>query len=148
MDSSLRCRRHQTRGENKMKNEGFLFDEWIETKKTLHFARKLSTINEGEIWWCGIGKNVGVEINGKSNRFSRPVLIVKKLSRFGFLGVPLTSQPKIGSWYVSFEFQEKKETAVLCQVRTLSVSRLYNKLGMVPRSDLEKVKVGLYELYR
>lgn len=30
--------------------------------------------SEGQIWWAALGKNVGVEINGKNKDFSRPVV--------------------------------------------------------------------------
>ncbi|MBQ8984906.1 type II toxin-antitoxin system PemK/MazF family toxin [Candidatus Saccharibacteria bacterium] len=124
------------------------FDGWIELKKSMDSLGKLPTIDEGDIWWCGVGENVGVEISGKSKRFSRPVMVIKKLSRFGFMGVPLTSQPKTGSWYVNFVFQSKTEAAAICQARVMSVSRLYGKIGRVPESDLEKVKIGFQQLYK
>lgn len=124
------------------------FDDWNDLKKNMDKLAKLPTINDGEIWWCGVGANVGVEISGKGKRYSRPVLIMKKLSRFGFMGVPLTSQPKKGSWYVGFEFLGKLETAVVGQAKTISVSRLYSKMGQVPKSDLDRVKAGFLALYK
>ena len=109
------------------------FDGWIRLKKKLHFCGSLPRIKEGDIWWCSCGENVGVEINGKNELFSRPVLVYKKLSRFGFVGIPLTSQVKYGSWYVEFDFKGKRQTAVLAQIRTFSVSRfrVYNILCKV-----------------
>ena len=93
-----------------------------------------------------MGENVGTEINGKSKTFARPVLVIRKLSRYSFIGVPLTSQKHEGSWYSSFEFQNKRQVAVLAQVRNFSVSRLYRKMGVVPESDLELVRNGLASL--
>lgn len=124
------------------------FDEWMELKEELHFNANIPRILEGEVWWCSFGENIGVEINGKSAIFSRPVLIMKKLSKFGFMGVPLTSQEKQGSWYVEFEFLGKKEWAALCQARVMSVSRLHGKMGQVPTSDLNSVREGFIKLYR
>lgn len=123
------------------------FDEWNEVKKMRHNASRSPVIKEGEIWWCAMGENIGVEINGKHERFSRPVLILKKLSRFGFMGVPLTSQEHEGSWYASFVFRGKKQIAVLAQSRVMSVSRLYERMGTIPNSDLEIVKAGFGKLY-
>ena len=54
------------------------FKEWIKVKETKHFENVPRTIREGEVWWCAIGENVGIEINGKSETFARPVLILKK----------------------------------------------------------------------
>ena len=123
------------------------FDEWIEIKKKIHFGGSMPKISEGDIWWCGFGENVGIEINGKSIRFSRPVLVMKKLSRQGFMGIPLTSQRKKGSWYVNFIFLNKNEYAALCQARVMSSSRLYARIGQIPKSDLNLVKNAFLKLY-
>lgn len=124
------------------------FIEWIRLKEKLHFNAKRPRVLEGEVWWCSVGENVGAEINGKSTRFTRPILIMKKLSALTFMGIPLTSQQKTGSWYQEFTFLNKKEYAALCQARVVSVSRLHSKLGRVPESDLEIVKRAFLNLYR
>ena len=124
------------------------FKEWINLKEKIHFSNSAPKINEGDIWWCGFGENVGIEINGKSTRFSRPVLVMKKLSRQGFMGVPLTSQEKIGSWYAKFIFLGKDEYAAVCQARVMSTSRLYSKIGQIPKTDLDIVKKAFHELYK
>ncbi|MBQ9017975.1 type II toxin-antitoxin system PemK/MazF family toxin [Candidatus Saccharibacteria bacterium] len=126
-----------------------LLRHWNVAKENLHNLpeRKIQLVRDGEVWWVGIGENVGVEINGKSEYFSRPVLVLKKLSRFGFMGVPLTSQEHNGKWYAAFEFKGIKETAVLSQARVYSASRLYSRIGQVPDSDLELVRDGFLELY-
>ena len=126
-----------------------LLNDWNVIKEDFHNTpeKKLQLVRQGEIWWVGVGENVGVEINGKSEYFSRPVLVLKKLSRYGFMGVPLTSQAHTGSWYVSFGFQDRVETAVLSQARVYSITRLYKRIGQVPASDLEKVREGFIKLY-
>lgn len=123
------------------------FSGWINVKENVHFKGRMPDIREGEVWWCAVGENVGIEINGKNDAFSRPVVILKKLSKYGFLGVPLTSQEHNGSWYASFKFKNKVQYASLAQVRVLSVSRLYKKMGMVPNSDLRIIKNGFRKLY-
>ena len=124
------------------------FEEWIDLKKKLHFGNSVPKISEGDVWWCGFGENVGIEINGKSTRFSRPVVIMKKLSQYGFMGIPLTTREKTGEWYAEFEFLGKKQFAAVCQARVMSSSRLYKKLGQVPKSDLKIVKDAFHELYK
>lgn len=123
------------------------FDDWIEVKKNVHRVGRVPVIKDGEIWWCALGKNVGVEINGKSRTFARPVLIFKKLSRFGFLGVPLTSKPHSGSWYANFRFQGRDEVAVLSQIRVFSVSRLYSKMGDIDDTDRMTIRKAFKDLY-
>ncbi|MBQ6127564.1 type II toxin-antitoxin system PemK/MazF family toxin [Candidatus Saccharibacteria bacterium] len=124
------------------------FKQWIDLKSRLHFGASSPKISEGDIWWCGCGENVGVEINGKSSRFSRPVLIMKKLSSQGFMGIPLTSQKKTGSWYAKFVFLDKEQFAAVCQARVMSSSRLYSKIGQIPLSDLSIVKRAFIDLYK
>ena len=123
------------------------FWQWHKVKVKLHFVGRVPHVNEGEIWWYGCGENVGIEINGKHEVFSRPVLIFKKLSRFSFMGIPLTSRIREGSWYSNFTFRDKRECAVLCQARVYSVARLYDKMGRVSESDLELVRQAFANLY-
>ena len=123
------------------------FEKWMGLKKKIHFGNSAPKITEGDIWWCGCGENVGVEINGKSSRFSRPVLIMKKLSHEGFMGIPLTFTRKTGTWYAEFEFLNKKQYAAICQARVMSSSRFYSKIGQIPVLDLETVRKAFIELY-
>ena len=124
------------------------FDGWITIKKRIHGEQLLRSIREGEVWWCRIGENVGSEICGKGRDFLRPVLIIKKLSRFNFIGTPLTSKEHFGSWYVPFAFQGKEEYAVVAQVENISIYRLHYKMGEVPEQDLERVIIGLCDLLK
>ena len=119
------------------------FKGWIRIKKKIHYENVLRSIKEGEIWWCRIGENVGNEICGKGKDFLRPVLIIRKLSKTNFIGVPLTSQRHVGSWYVEFEFGRKYEYAIVSQVENVSVKRLFYKMGEVPKDDLMRVVNGL-----
>ena len=100
-----------------------------------------------EIWWTAVGENVGVEINGKSEYFSRPVLVFKKLSHLGFMGIPLSTQKHIGSWYVNFSFQGKQAYAALSQARVFSAARLYSRLGQATKNDMLKIKDGFRKLF-
>lgn len=125
-----------------------IFDNWNLLKKKLNSKNKFPSILEGEVWWCSLGKNVGVEINGKNTNFTRPILIVKKLSSVGFIGVPLTSQIKSGSWYKKFNFLGKISSAALCQVKTISVLRLQSKMGEITDLELKKIKFLLAKLIR
>lgn len=97
--------------------------------------------------WCGFGENVGIEINGKNDLFSRPVLVFKKFSQYGFLGIPLTSQPHEGTWYAHFRFHGKEQVAVLVQQRTFSSSRLYSKMGRIDEMDMRRIKEGFHRLF-
>ena len=122
-------------------------DDWIEVKKSVHSKENCPTISEGEIWWCAVGKNVGIEINGKSRKFSRPVLVFKKLSKLGFWACLLLHKIKLVLGMQVSSFRKKKETAALCQIKVISVSRLYKKIGKIPETDFAIVKNGFLRLY-
>ncbi len=122
------------------------FDEWMTVKEGLHNSNRLRSIKEGEVWWCGFGENVGAEINGKNDYFARPVVILRKLSRCNFIGIPLTSKRHEGTWYVSFVLNRREQVAVVAQIRNLSVARLYRKIGELPDADFDIIKDGLREL--
>ena len=121
--------------------------EWNRLKGNLHEFGRIPAIKEGEVWWAALGENIGIEINGKSDVYSRPVLIFKKFSRHGFMGIPLTSQPHGGLWYTPIILQNKKSMLALPQARCLSAFRLYRKIGTIYDSDLERVREAFRRLY-
>lgn len=124
------------------------YTDWMSIKSSLEISGKVTNFSEGQIWWAAIGKNIGVEIDGKHDDYSRPVIIFKKLSRLCFFAIPLTSQPHTGSWYVDFIFKGKQQYAVLSQIRIMSVSRLYNRMGKLSAGDYKKIKTGFRKLIK
>ena len=134
-----------------IKNNGVLcmeeFSRWNKVKINLDLYGRQPKISQRQIWWTGVGKNIGTEINGKNERFSRPVLIYKKLSSNKFMAIPLTSQPHEGSWYVPFMQSGKRQVAVIGDARIMSVKRLYRIMGEIDDADYEKVRAGFLRLY-
>ena len=130
-----------------MTEEGRKFVRWMALKKNLKNITNFAIFKEGEVWWTSVGDNVGIEINGKSNLFTRPVLVYKKFSNHGFLGIPLTSQRHSGSWYQHFILQGKDSYAVLSQIRTFSAARLQSRIAQIPSNDLSLIEAGLLKLY-
>lgn len=124
------------------------FLEWIKLKEKLHInIHKPPLVSEGDLWWASIGENIGKEINGKSNLFSRPVLVFKKLSHNLFLAIPTTTKERRGNWFVSITHAGKKEFIILSQVRVLDTKRLSSRLGSVDKLDVEKTKRAFQELF-
>jgi mRNA-degrading endonuclease toxin of MazEF toxin-antitoxin module len=124
------------------------FLEWIKLKEKLHINKHKSPhVTEGEIWWASLGENIGREINGKNDLFSRPVLIYKKLSRETFLGLPTTSQDRKGTWYVPITYSDFQVTVILAQARVMDTKRLSSRLGQLDESDFMKVENGFINLY-
>ena len=122
-------------------------DKWNTLKGDLHILGRRPKFATGEIWWASFGDNMGVEINGKHEFYSRPVYIFKKLSSLGFLGVPLTSQNKTGSWYVPFYFNGRFENAILAQIKVMSVYRLYDRIGELDDKNIVRIKEGFQKLF-
>ena len=122
------------------------FAGWIKIKEQIHYRIVVRSIADGDIWWCKLGENVGNEICGKGKDFLRPVLIVRKLSKTNFIGVPLTSQKHSGNWYVKFVFRNRNEYAVVAQIENISINRLHYKMGEATIGDLNKVINGVHRL--
>jgi len=120
------------------------FSEWIKVKEKLHNIEenKVPFFKEGEIWWCGIGDNIGSEVNGKSKYFSRPVYILKKFSKDMFFGIALTSKVKEGSWFVRINFLHNNQTVTLHQARNFNTRRLYTLMGQCDEETVEKIKLA------
>ena len=125
------------------------FLEWIGLKEKLHNAEYAPPFfKEGEIWWCHFGENVGTEMNGKGNFFTRPVLILKKYDKYSFLAVPLTTKQKQGTWYYTFIHNNKKQTAVLSQARVINYKRLKELFGKTDSVDYQSIKTAFLNLHK
>lgn len=117
------------------------FDRWNEKKKGADekdLGRNLF-IHEREVWWCSLGVNIGVEIDGKNNDFERPVLLVKKFNGLMFWGVPLTSKAKENPYIVKVEHQKGVSYANISQLRLLSTKRVLRKVGVISEESFAKV---------
>lgn len=125
------------------------FFEWIGLKEKLHNIEKgPPLVSERDIWWIIFGENVGSEINGKSELFSRPGLIIKKLSRSFYLVAPTTSQQREGSWYVNVGHESRSMNICLHQVRIIDYRRLSSRLGKISGVDFVRVKSAFWKLYK
>ncbi len=117
------------------------FDIWNTTKKQIHVQKssRVFYFKEREIWWCSLGTNIGVEINGKNEQFERPVLILKVFNTEGFWGIPITSKDRIGTYYYQFLRAGEKNTAILSQLRFLSSRRLLRKLDYLSKEEFSQI---------
>lgn len=118
---------------------------WHNVKSSL-INKKPPVFNEGEIWWLYIGENVGNEINGKGDKFTRPVLVLRKLSPSMFFGIPLTTKQKHGAWFVTFRFQNHPSCASLPNGSSFSALRLKDYIGNINRLDLVRIRMAYHEL--
>lgn len=121
------------------------FDEWNEVKKDAEESNRVIGIKQRGIFWAKIGENVGFEQNGKGDNFARPVLIIKKLTKELFLGIPLTSSIREDSNYFHpFEYHnaangQVKNTALILQMKAFSIKRLMNRTGIMDKQNFEVI---------
>ncbi len=120
------------------------FSGWIKIKEKLdQGSHQPPYFKEREIWWCSVGENVGSEMNGKNEFFRRPILVIRKLDRYSFLGIPLTSKIKKGTWYVTITHGGNKNTVVVSQMRHFDYRRLDKRMGTLDEADFENVVLAL-----
>jgi mRNA interferase MazF len=124
------------------------FLEWIGLKEKIHNTQSIPPFfREGEIWWCYMGENIGVEINGKHGQFSRPVLVFKKYDRYSFFALPLSTKNKTGSWYASITFGGINQVVVLSQGRALDYRRFKEKMGELEEKQVASVAEAYSQLH-
>ena len=130
-----------------MDNTDDIFDTWNREKKLIanQSDRKIY-FQEGEVWWCYIGHSLGNELSGKGSRFTRPILVFKKLNSDTCVCLPLTSQSKEGNWYISIPFQNGRQTVVLNQIRMIHSKRLQRRIGTLSEFLFDQVKEKLRDL--
>lgn len=104
---------------------------------------------EREIWFCYLGCNIGYEEDGKGERFLRPIIIIKKINKNMFIGVPLTTSSKNRSnrFYYEFNYiREIKSYAILSQIRCFDYKRLAYKSGRMSIVNFVEIKQKIKDL--
>ena len=124
------------------------FDAWNTIKKKLEDNKKKFFFKEGEIWWMSVGVNIANESCGKSDIFRRPVLVLRKLSGNSFIGLPLSSKEKVGSWFIDISINNQKRYVLLYQIRMFSTNRFESRLATLDDNDFKKVKEKLEQLLK
>ena len=126
------------------------FRSWFGIKPKIE-ERKISDdfhIEPGEIWWCSIGENVGIETDGKDSTFSRPVLVIKVFNKEHIWIVPLTSN-LFGKFRVPVDsFSSAKSAAIISQLRTISSRRLRYFIKNTTAEEISLVKAAIIDLLK
>ena len=122
------------------------FNKWNELKKKIEFEKgePEKYPKEGEVWMCSLGKNIGYEQNGSEESFSRPVLIIKKFNNQMFWAVPLsTKQKKFDFYYNYTDPNNQKVSAILAQMKLVSVKRLKRDVYIMSDKLFNEIKQKL-----
>lgn len=128
------------------------FDGWNEYKKNLEQQKPVTYESSskkyfhkpGEVWFCSIGINLGVEYCGKNQHYERPILILKKIGR-RIICIPLTSRkPPNSNFYIDLSYRIKGKAiesyALIYEVKTIDAVRLQRRLKRISDKKLNHVK--------
>ena len=122
------------------------FQEWIRLKQELEEQIKIPRFEEGEIWWCYLGENIGNEECGKGDKFLRPVLVIKKFNHNLFYGLPTTTKIKDNKYYYQTQIKDKQICLMLSQMKTIDAKRLAYRQARMPDSELVVIKKYLTKI--
>lgn len=118
-------------------------DEWNAVKKAIDRQNIKRQAASKKIFWVSIGQNVGSEVYGKSEIFTRPVLVVKAFFNHTFLGVPLTSKVRNKRSKFSHKFTDSKgkvQLALLAQIRIFDARRIEGYIGVIDDENFRIIK--------
>jgi len=105
------------------------FDAWNIEKQYVNGIEKRLYFFEREIWWCALGINVGVEIDGKNGKFERPVLVLKYINKDMVLVVPITTKGFADKNHVRININGTISFVKISQIRVVSSKRLLRKIS-------------------
>ena len=109
----------------------------------------MARILRGDIYWADLNPTKGHEQAGV-----RPVVIIShdvfNTKSGTVIAMAITSQPPRAGFPLTYELKSgglpKKSWVKISQVRTISTSRLDNKVGQVDSAELEVIIEGLNEI--
>ena len=123
------------------------FDRWNENKKKIHDINKSKLYHEREVWWCSLGVNIGFEQDGHEVGHQRPVLILKGLSKYTCMAIPLTSSIHKHPMRVPIGIVDGKEaSAVISQIRVIDTKRLVNKVCFLAKDSFELTRKAIKDI--
>ena len=129
-----------------MNDDNKEYNSWNELKKKIQSGADTPDFfpQEGEVWMSAIGKNIGYEQNGSGDNFSRPLLVVKRFNNHMFWCITLSTKQKKFDFYFNFTDQNnEKVSAILAQMKLVSIKRLKRKLYAIPQYTLIEIKEKL-----
>ena len=123
------------------------YSQWHQLKTRIEHDHPSPLFREREIWWCSLGSNIGIEEDGKHDRFERPVLVVRKFNREMLWILPLSTKLKEGPYYHQITLHGERRTILLSQQRTISAKRLIRRLAKISEAEFDVVIPAVTFLY-
>ena len=115
------------------------FDKWNSLKKKINGFEGRAYAYPREIWWCSLGVNVGVEIDGKNDGYERPVIIIKVYNLEAMLVLPITGKEKNDKFHHKIKTNNKIVWVKLTQARVVSNKRLLRKVDILGEEEFVKL---------
>ena len=90
------------------------------------------------------------EIDGKHERFLRPVIVIRKFNKDMALIVPATAQERQGNKYYFTATGDDSKQYVICisQIRAISSKRFFRKIGTINQSSYDDLLERLSDMIR
>ncbi len=124
------------------------FDNWNKKKKTIHNNGENKLYHTRELWWCSLGVNIGSEQDGSGEKYDRPVLILKGLSKQTCIVLPLTSSGELHKMRIPIgEVQGEKASVIISQIRTVDTKRLIYKIGFLDKDIFIEITKTIKSLF-
>jgi mRNA interferase MazF len=123
------------------------FVDWLKLKSDIHsYEKRPPYFNEGEIWWCQLGENIGDEENGKGSNFLRPVIVITKFNKNICLVVPTSTKIKDNQYYYPISYKDQNYSALVSQIRTVDTKRFKKKIAQLSAPDLQNIRQYLAKI--
>ncbi len=126
------------------------FDGWNQFKKNLEKNQRLVYAHPREVWWCSLGVNLGVEIDGKNNNYERPGVVVKVHNKHSLVILPTTTEFKDDPFHFEIKvlargkqvgfLGQRSVWVKLTQARTISNKRLLRKVDVLEEAVFENLR--------
>ena len=116
------------------------FENWNFAKQRIDKKEKQINIRAGEIRWIIFGVNVGSEIDGKGDSFTRPGLIINVVGSSVALVIPMSTKIKDAAGYIQMEWKQRLVSLCIHQSRIVSQKRILRRMGRISESKLKIYK--------
>lgn len=122
------------------------FLDWFQLKPKLDQNQKYPKFEEGDVWWCHLGSNIGYEEDGKGDKLLRPVIILHKFNNRLFYGLPTSTKIKDNKFYFQMTIKNKQVSVLLSQMKAIDVKRLMYKKAKISDNELNILKKQMSKL--
>ena len=116
------------------------YNEWNDLKQRINFSnRTIHYPKVREIWWINIGLNVGSEIYGKTDQYTRPVLIIRIQGNV-CICLPISSKIKKGKFkFKIYTYDFRCHCIILDQIRVFDRKRFIKRKYTISKNKFKRI---------